>query len=156
MSLRETLNEDVKAAMKAGDAVKVSVIRLLRAEIRNAEIAKGGSLTEDEVVQVAAKESKKRREAIDQFRKGGRSDLVEKETAELEVLSEYLPEQLDEAEIVGIAREVISESHATCKADKGKVMGALMQRVRGRADGRLVSQIVDRLLEGDSAQNDDL
>jgi len=151
VSLQERLIDDMKAALKAGDALRLSVIRLLRSELRNMEIAKGAPLTDDEVIQGVVREAKRRREAIEQFQKAGRADLVEKETAELKVLSQYLPEQLDEAEIVGIAQEVISELQATSKADKGKVMGALMQRVRGRADGRLVNQIVDRLLASSSA-----
>lgn len=151
MLLWEKLADDMKAAMKAGDALRVSVIRLVRSEVRNAEIAKGAPLTEDEVMQVVAKEAKRRREAIEQFQKGNRADLVEKETAELQLLLQYLPEQLDQAEVVRIAREVISELQAASKSDKGKVMSVLMQRVRGRADGKLVSQIVDSLLEGSSA-----
>lgn len=151
MSLRERLVEDLKAAMKAGDTLKVAVIRLARSEIQNAEIAKARSLTDEELVEVLAREGKRRREAIEQFCKGGRTDLVDKEAAELRILEGYLPQQLSEAEITGIAQEVIAELHATCKADKGKVMSALMQRVRGRADGKLVSQVVDRMLEGSSA-----
>ncbi len=151
MSLREKLVEDLKAAMRAGDTLKVAVIRLARSEIQNAEIAKARSLTDEELVEVLAREAKRRREAIEQFRKGGRTDLVDKEAAELRILEGYLPQQLSEAEITGIAQEVIAELHATCKADKGKVMSALMQRVRGRADGKLVSQVVDRMLEGSSA-----
>jgi len=151
MLLWEKLANDMKAAMKARDALRVSVIRLVRSEVRNAEIAKGAPLTEDEVMQVVAKEAKRRREAIEQFQKGNRADLVEKETAELQLLLQYLPEQLDQAEVVRIAREVISELQAASKSDKGKVMSVLMQRVRGRADGKLVSQIVDSLLGGSSA-----
>lgn len=151
MSLRIRLDEDMKTALKNKDSLQLSVIRLLRSELKNAEIAKGALLTEDEVVQVVAREAKKRRESIEQFAKGGRADLAEKEAAELKVLSKYLPEQLGDNEIAGIAQEVISELHATSKADKGKVMAALMPRVRGRADGKLVNQIVDRLLESTSA-----
>ncbi len=151
MSLREKLVEDLKAAMRAGDTLKVAVIRLARSEIQNAEIAKARSLTDEELVEVLAREGKRRREAIEQFHKGGRTDLVNKEAAELRILEGYLPQQLSEAEITGIAQEVIAELHATCKADKGKVMSALMQRVRGRADGKLASQVVDRMLEGSSA-----
>lgn len=150
MPLRERLADDMKAALKAGETLRLSAIRLLRSELRNMEIAKRAPLTEDEVIQGVAKEAKRRREAIEQFQKAGRTDLVEKEAAELHVLSQYLPEQLDEAEIVSIAQEVISELQAGSKADKGRVMGALMQRVRGRADGRLVNQIVDRLLDSSS------
>lgn len=151
MSLREKLEEDYKAAMKAKDTLRVSVIRMARSEIRNEEIAKRRSLTEEEIIEVIAREIKRRRESIEQFKQGGRTDLVEKETAEMQILLGYLPEQLTEDEIAGIAQEVIAELKATSKADKGRVMNALMPRVRGRADGRLVSEIVDRLLERSSA-----
>lgn len=151
MSLHERLSQDLKTAMKTGDRLKVAVIRLARSEIQNVEIAKGRSLADEELIEVLVRESKRRREAIEQFRKAGRTELADKEAAELRILAEYLPQQLSEAEITGIAREVISELHATCKADKGKVMSALMQRVRARADGKLVSQVVDRMLEGSSA-----
>lgn len=151
MLLWERLDAEMKTAMKAGDPMKVSVIRMVRSEVRNAEIAKGEPLTEEEMSQVPAREAKRRRESIEQFQKGNRSDLVEKETAALQILSQYMPEQLGEKEIVGIAREVISELHAASKSDKGRVMSAVIQRVRGKADGRLVSQVVDRLLEGNSA-----
>lgn len=151
MSLRERLSEDLKFAMKTGDTLKVSVIRLALSAIRNTEIAKGHTLTDEETVDVLNRESKQRRDSIEQFDKAGRADLVEKETAELSILGDYLPQQLTEAEITGIVQEVISELHATSKADKGKVMSALMPRVRGRADGKLVSQVVDRMLDGNSA-----
>ena len=151
MSVREKLEQDLKDAMRARDTIRVSVIRLARSEIRNAEIAKRRSLTDDEIIEVLNRETKRRREAIELYEKGKRPDLVEKETAELHVLSEYLPQQMTEEEIAGIAQEVIAELNANSKADKGKAMSALMQRVRGRADGRLVSEAVDRLLERSSA-----
>ena len=151
MSLRERLDNDLKSAMKRREALRVSVIRMARGEIKNMEIAKGAPLSEDDVIQVLNKEAKQRRESIEQFRKGNRSDLVDKETAELQIISEYLPEQLDESEIVGIAREVITELQTTSKADKGPVMRVMMQKVRGRADGKVVGEIVDRLLDSGSA-----
>lgn len=151
MSLRERLSEDLKSAMKTGDTLKVSVIRLALSEVRNTEIAKGHALSDEEGLDVLARESRKRRESIEQFEKAGRADLVDKESAELRILAEYLPQQLSEAEIAGIAQEVISELQATSKADKGKVMAALVPKTRGRADGKLVSQVVDRMLDGNSA-----
>lgn len=151
MSLREKIDSDLKTAMKAHDALRVSVIRMSRSEIRYAEIDKKSPLTEEEVLQVFTKESKKRRDSIEQFQKAGRTELVEKERAELQILSEYLPEQLDEVKVSDIVREVISELHATSKSDKGRVMSAVVQQVRGKADGKLVSQIVDRMLSGSSA-----
>lgn len=148
MSLRERLSEDLKSAMKTGDTLKVSVIRLAISEFRNTEIAKGHAITDEESLEVLTREGKKRRESIEQFEKAGRADLVEKESAELRILADYLPQQMSEAEVTGIVQEVISELQATSKADKGNVMSALMPKVRGRADGKLISQIVDRMLEG--------
>ncbi|MBP6964282.1 MAG: GatB/YqeY domain-containing protein [Armatimonadetes bacterium] len=150
MSMRERLSEDLKSAMKTGDTLRVSVIRLAMSEMRNTEISKGRALTEEESLEVFTREGKKRREAIEQYEKAGRADLSEKESAELRILEEYLPEQLEEAEITGIVQEVISELQAASKADKGRVMSALMPRFRGRADGKLVSQVVDRMLDGSS------
>jgi len=136
--------------MKTGDTLKISVIRLVLSEVRNTEIAKGHTLTDEEIQDVLARQSKQRRESIEQFQKAGRADLVDKESAELRILADYLPQQLSEAEIAGIVQEVISELQATSKADKGRVMAALMPRTRGRADGKLVSAIVDRMLESNS------
>ncbi len=144
------MSEDLKSAMKTGDTLRVSVIRLAMSEMRNTEISKGRALTEEESLEVFTREGKKRREAIEQYEKAGRADLSEKESAELRILEEYLPEQLEEAEITGIVQEVISELQAASKADKGRVMSALMPRFRGRADGKLVSQVVDRMLDGSS------
>jgi len=150
MTLRERLDNDLKSAMKSGDSLRVSVLRMLRSEIRYKEIEKGETLSDQDIEQTIAKEAKKRQEAIDQYSNAGRTDLSDKETSEKQILSEYLPEQMDEAQIRGIAREVISELHATSKADKGKVMGALMPKVRGKADGALVNRVVDQLLESNS------
>ncbi len=151
MSMRDRLSEDLKSAMKTGDTLKVSVIRLALSAIRNTEIAKGHDLSDEEIVEVLNRESKQRRDSIEQFEKAGRADLVEKETAEFRILADYLPQQLSEADIAGIVQEVISDLQATSRADKGRVMSALMPKVRGRADGKLVSQVADRMLEGSSA-----
>ena len=151
MTLRERLDNDLKTAMKSRDSLRVSVLRMLRSEIHYAEIEKGKDLTDEDIMQVVSKGCKRRREAIEQYEKAGRTDLVEKEAAEQQILLQYLPQQLGEAEIAGIAREVISELHAASKADKGKVMGALMPKILGKADGTVVSRIVDELLEGNSA-----
>ncbi|MHB1000969.1 MAG: GatB/YqeY domain-containing protein [Armatimonadota bacterium] len=151
MSLKERLDSDMKTSMKSRDALKLSVIRMVRSEVRNAEIAKGAPLTDDEVIQVLTRESKRRRESIEQFSKANRNDLVEKESAELHILSQYLPEQLSEDEISDIVRNAITSLGASSKADKGKVMSAVMPQVRGRADGKMVTRIVDDLLESNSA-----
>jgi uncharacterized protein len=151
MTLRERLDNDLKSAMKSRESLRVSVLRMLRSEIRYKEIERGESLTDDDIAQVVAKESKKRQESVEQYEKAGRTELAEKEAAEKKILFEYLPVQMDEAAIAGIVREVISELQARSKADKGKVMGALMPKVRGKADGAMVNRIVDQLLEGNSA-----
>lgn len=151
MTLRERMDNDLKSAMKSGDSLRVSVLRMVRSEIQYSEIDQGKRLTDEDIEQIVSKERKKRREAIDQFAKAGRTDLVEKETAEEQILTQYQPQQLDESEIIGIVREVITEVHATSKADKGKVMSGVMPNVRGKADGKLVGRIVDELLAGNSA-----
>jgi len=133
--------------MKARDELRVSTIRLALSAVRNAEIAKGRELTDDEMTEVLAREVKRRREAIEGAEKAGRQDVADKETKELEILTDYLPEQLGEEEIVRIAREIIGEVGAAGPKDRGRVMSALMQRIRGRADGRVASQVVERILQ---------
>jgi len=133
--------------MKARDELRVSTIRLALSAVRNAEIAKGRELTDDEMTEVLAREVKRRREAIEGAEKARRQDVADKETKELEILTDYLPEQLGEEEIVRIAREIIGEVGAAGPKDRGRVMSALMQRIRGRADGRVASQVVERILQ---------
>ena len=146
MSLAEKLLEDMKLAMKSKDALKLSTIRLLRSSVSYARINKGEELTDDEVFEVLTREAKRRREAIEAAVSGGRSDIADKEQAELDVISEYLPKQLDESEIEAIAREVAAEVGATDLKDRGKVMGPLMQRIKGRADGKMAGQVVEKIL----------
>jgi len=148
MSLTEKLQEDMKLAMKSKDASRLSTIRLLRSSVSYAQINKGAELTDDEVLEVLSREAKRRREAIDAAEAGGRPDVAERERAELDIISEYLPKQLDEAEIEAIAREIAAEVGAREPKDRGKVMGPLMQRIRGRADGKLAGQVVDKMLRG--------
>lgn len=148
MSLTEKLQTDMKLAMKSKDASRLSTIRMLRSSVSYAQINKGGELTDDEVLEVLSREAKRRREAIDAAEAGGRFDVAERERAELEIISEYLPKQLDEAEIEAIAREIAAEVGAREPKDRGKVMGPLMQRIRGRADGKLAGQVVDKILHG--------
>ncbi len=148
MSLTEKLQEDMKLAMKSRDASRLSTIRLLRSSVSYAQIDKGGELTDDEVLEVLSREAKRRREAIEAAEAGGRSDVADRERAELEIINEYLPKQLDEAEIEAIAREIAAEVGAGELKDRGKVMGPLMQRIRGRADGKLAGQVVERILRG--------
>lgn len=148
MSLAEKLQEDMKLAMKSRDELRLSTIRLLRSSVSYARINKGEELTDDEVLEVISREAKRRREAIDAADAGGRSDVADKERAELEILNGYLPKQLDEAEIEAIAREVVAEVGVTDLKDRGKVMGPLMARIRGKADGKLAGQVVERILRG--------
>lgn len=148
MSQVDKLQEDMKLALKSGDALRLSTIRLLRSSVSYARIDKGGELTDDEVLGVLAKAAKQRRESIEAAESGGREDVAEKERAEFSIINEYLPKQLDEAEIEAIVRQIASEVGANDLNDRGKVMGPLMQRIRGQADGRLASQVVERVLRG--------
>ena len=133
--------------MKAGEKIKVSTIRMILAGIKNAEIAKRGELDEDELLSVLAREAKRRKEAIEEFKKGNRQDLVDKETQELKVIESYLPEQLSEEDVRRIITEVMQEVGASSPGDLGRVMGRVMPRLKGRADGKLVNQIVREALE---------
>ena len=144
MNLLDRLTEDMKAAMKSGDQVRLSVIRQLRSQIKNAQLApgKGGELTDEEILRVVSNAAKKAKEAIELYKQGDRQDLVEKESAELAIIQEYLPEQLSEDEIARIIDAVIAEENATSMKDMGRVMGKVMQQVRGKADGKLVQQLV--------------
>jgi uncharacterized protein len=148
MTVKERLNDDLRAAIRAGDESGKSALRMALASIRNAEIQSRGDLDDAGVQQVLAREAKQRRESIAEFKKGGRSDLVSREQAELDRLLEYLPAQLTTEELEGIARRVITDLGASGQSDKGKVMPVLMKELAGRADGRLASQVVDQLLAG--------
>ncbi len=148
MSLTEKLQEDMKLAMKSRDASRLSTIRLLRSSVSYAQINKGAELTDDEVLEVLSREAKRRKEAIEAAEAGGRSDVADSERVELDIISEYLPKPLEEAEIEAIAREVIAEVGASELKDRGKVMGPLMQRIRSRADGKLAGQVVEKILRG--------
>ncbi|MHB1417391.1 MAG: GatB/YqeY domain-containing protein [Chloroflexota bacterium] len=146
MTLREELETDLKEALRAGDRTRLTALRLALAAIHNAEIAKGGSLTEAEVLGVLQKEAKKYRESIVEFEKGNRPDLVTKEQAELAVIERYMPEQLSREEIADLARRIADEVGAQGPRDMGKVMPRLMAEIRGRADGKVASQVVQEIL----------
>ena len=148
MSLKGQIDADYKAAMKARDDLKVSVLRLLRSAIHNAEIDKQRALTDDEILGVIQSEVRKRRESIEAFQQGGRQDLVEREQAELAILESYLPKALTREELEALVRETVREVGALSVRDMGKVMSALMPKVKGRADGRKVSNLVRQILEG--------
>lgn len=150
MTIKEKLADDLKAAMRAKDEVRLRTIRSLRAALMEKEIAGRsggeGSLTSEEELAVLQKQAKQRRDAIEQFKQAGREDLSSREEAELRIIEEYLPRQLSDAEIREIVQEVIQTSGAQSRADMGKVMGVAMQRLRGRAEGRKVQQIAQELL----------
>jgi uncharacterized protein YqeY len=148
MDLKERVSEDLKKAMKSGEKLKVSTLRLLLSEIKNAEIAKRGELDEGEALAVAAREARKRRESIEEFARGGRQDLVDKESAELEILTAFLPEQMPEDELRGLIARAIDEAGAESPKDLGKVMSVLMPRVKGKADGKVVNRLVRESLGG--------
>ncbi|MGE5559644.1 MAG: GatB/YqeY domain-containing protein [Chloroflexota bacterium] len=150
MSLRDKLQADAQDAMRQREAGKarLSVLRLARAAVQNSEIEKQRQLTDDEVLAVLAKEAKDRREAIEELKRlGGREDRVEVLESEIKILSEYLPKQMSEDEIHQVAAQVIAEVGATSAKDIGKVMGPLMARTRGKADGKLVNEIVRSMLK---------
>ena len=149
MSIKERLAKDMKAAMKSGDKMTLSVIRMIRSEIKNEEINRGGqgySLTDQEVIEVLARAAKQRRDSAKEYENAERMDLAEKEQRELIVIQKYMPEQLTEEELRNMVDEVIEEVGASSPKDIGKVMKVLMPKVKGRADGRLVNKIVTEVL----------
>ena len=146
MTLKERLQEDLKAAMKNKDALRLSVIRLAKAAIMNQEIARGHELSDQEVIEVLVKESKQRTDAIPEYEKAGRNDIIATLRHEFQILQEYLPAQLSETELREIIQTTITEVGAVSKKEIGKVMASLMPKVKGRADGRTVNQIVNSIL----------
>jgi len=146
MAFIEQLNADLRDAMRQGEQTRRDTLRLALAALHNAQIAAGHDLTDDDALAVLAKEAKQRRESIEEFGKANRADLVEKEEAELAVLSSYLPAAVSRDEIVEAARRVVQELGARGPKDIGKVMPVLMQQFRGRADGRDINEIVRELL----------
>ena len=142
MGLLEELTEDMKAAMKAGDKLLLETVRSLRGDIKNAQIEKGAELDDEEILQVIARAAKKRRDAIAEYRKYGREDKAEAEQAELTVIDTYLPEQLGREEIEKVVLETIAQVNAASMSDFGKVMGAVMPKLKGKADGSMVQQVV--------------
>lgn len=143
--LKQKLQDQLKQSMLARDELRTSVLRLLLSAVNYYEIQKGGAgyeASDEDVLSVIQKEVKQRRDSIEQFKAGGRQDLVDKETKELEILQTYLPAQMSEEEIQTLVKQVISETGAKTMQDMGKVMAALMPKVKGKADGSLVSQIV--------------
>ena len=144
--MKARLAEEYRAALRSGDKLKVSVIRLLTALIKNREVEKRSSLTDAEVMQAISSSCKQRQDSIEQYRQGGRQDLVDKETAELHILQSYLPQPFTAEELEELVRAAIQEAQAASPKEMGKVMTLLMPRVTGRADGKVVSTLVREML----------
>lgn len=144
--LKQKLKDDLKKAMKGGDKVRRSVIRLLMAAIKNAEIARQAELSDGDILGIMAKEVRQRQESITAFKQGNRQDLVAQEEAELAILEEYLPEQITRDEIIAEAQRVIEQVGAQGPSDKGKVMPQLIAKLKGKADGREINAVVTELL----------
>ena len=145
-AILERLLADIKLAMKARESERLETLRFLHAEIKNFEVNERKEPTDDEVAAIVGKAIKSRQDSIEQFQAGGREDLVAREQAQLKICKAYQPEQLGEAEIEALVDEVIEQTGAAGKKDTGKVMKELMPRVKGKADGRMVSAIVGRKL----------
>lgn len=139
MSLKNQINESANQALTQRDELGLSVFRLLKSAIKNAEIAKGHELTEEETIAVLEKQAKQRRDSIEQFEKANRVDLAEKEKAELEIISKFLPEKMTEEDIRATVKEVVGSNEG---ADFGRIMGMAMGKLKGQADGATVQKIV--------------
>lgn len=144
MALSEQLQADLTAAMKARDTETVGTLRMVVAAVKNARVAAGqsGEVSDEQVMELLTREAKKRGEAAEAYEAAGRGELAEKERAELEIIRRYLPEQLDEDTLRGLVDEAIAEAGAQGPADLGKVMSAVMPKLKGRADGKVVNAIV--------------
>ena len=150
MSLKEKITSDLKEAMKAGDTVRRDTLRLIDSAIKNVEIEKQKretGLSDEEVLEVLGRAVKQRQDSIRQFEAGGRPDLAENEKVELEIIVPYLPAQLSPAEIEAEVAQVLATSENPTLADLGKIMGQVMARLKGKADGNLVREIVKSKLE---------
>ena len=148
MNLYQRLEDDMKVALKGGDTVKLSVLRMVISAVKMLEIEKNIKAPgEGDVLQILQKQIKQRKESIAQFEKGNRQDLVDKEASELKILEAYMPKQLSEEELTVVVKDSIAETGAKVKADMGKVMKVVMGKVAGKADGKMVNQILLRFLK---------
>ncbi len=146
MSIVNRIDEDIKKALKAGEKDALAALRGLKSDIKYKQIEKGEELTDDDVIAVLNSARKKRRDSIEQFEKGGRDDLVQKERFGLALIENYLPEQMSEEKLVEIIKKAIAETGADSPANIGQVMKAVMPQVKGQADGKVINQIAMRLL----------
>lgn len=149
MSLKDRISEDLKAAMKSRDKLRLETLRTLRAVLLEKEIEKRGTgpgMTADDEIATLTSAAKRRKESIEQFRLGGRPELAEQEEKELAIIHEYLPKQLSAEEISAVINDVLAQTGAASPADFGKVMPLVMKSVKGKADGRLVQDLVKKSL----------
>lgn len=146
MSMKDQLMSDLKEAMKAKDTVRKSTITMLRSQIKQFEVDNRADITEEQIIDIIAKQVKQKNAAIEEFEKAERIDLVDEAKEEIRVLMAYLPEQMTEEEIRALVAQVIAEVGAASQKDMGKVMGALSPKTKGKADNKLVSQVVRELL----------
>ncbi len=146
MSLKERLTEDMKIAMRDKDSIKKNAVQMARAAVLQVEKDKKVTLDDDGIIEIIAKEVKKRRDSVPDYEKGGRLDLVEDLNKEIEVLLQYLPQQLTEEELEVIVRQAIEDTGANSARDLGKIMQAVMPKIKGRADGKIINQIAKKYL----------
>ena len=154
MSLQQRIDSDLKDAMRAKDSVRLGVLRMLKAALKNSAIEKSGAdaeLNDADATQVIRKQVKQRQDSIESFEKGGRTDLVDKEKQEMAMLQAYLPQQMGAEELSNVVRDTILELNAASKAQMGAVMKALQQKIGGRVDGKTLSQEVQRQLSGEKS-----
>jgi uncharacterized protein len=147
MALKNRIQEALKEALKQQHRVEISTLRLLLSEIKNTEISQQKPADDDTVLEAIAREAKRRRESIEAFKRGNRNDLVSQEEAELAILMTYLPQQMSHEEIVQAAKAALAAVGASGPSDKGRVMSQLMPQLKGKADGKEVSEVVTQLLE---------
>ncbi|SET41503.1 hypothetical protein SAMN05660297_02333 [Natronincola peptidivorans] len=147
MSLKERLTNDLKEAMKNKQQLRKNVITLIRSDIKQTEVDKRVELQDQDIIEIVSRQLKQRKDAVDEFQKGGRDDLVQETQEEISILLEYLPEQMSEEEVANVVKETISEIGANSMKDMGKVMAAVIPKVKGKADGKIVNQIVKQQLQ---------
>lgn len=151
MGLKEQISDEIKAAMRMPDKTRLETLRTLRAALMEREIEKRGSgnpVTPDDEIAVMMSAAKKRKESIEAFEKGGRAELVEQEKKELAIIQEYLPRQMSADEVARVIEQIVVEAGATAAADFGRVMPQVMKQIKGKADGRLIQEMVKRRLGG--------
>ena len=146
MSILDQIDKDTIKALKGGDKERLTVLRGLKSAIKYKQIDGGEKLTDEKVLEVLSTAAKQRRDSIEQFRQGGRDDLVQQEESELEIITAYLPKQLSEAELRQLAEAAIAEVGADSPKQMGLVMKALMPKVKGKADGKMLSKLISDLL----------